>query len=213
MKIHSKFGWLVVAAVLASGVVGCKKSPQKVTRIPGQTPGAIPDSTSKPIEPSTTNPIKIDETGTGVKTGPGTGMTESGIGTTSKDFSTWAQNRDMFAAQMVHFDFDKAIVKTSETPKVEEVARRLKEMPGKAVRVEGHCDERGTEEYNRALGERRALAIREKLVSLGIAGDMVDTISFGKDKPLDPGHDTAAWSKNRRGEFILLEPPGASTSK
>jgi peptidoglycan-associated lipoprotein len=79
---------------------------------------------------------------------------------------------------------------------------------GKALRIEGHCDERGTEEYNRSLGDRRALSIREKLVQLGLDPEMLPTISFGEEKPVDPGHNEAAWSRNRRGELILLSPPG-----
>ena len=82
-----------------------------------------------------------------------------------------------------------------------------REYPSAAVQVEGHCDERGTEEYNRALGERRALAAREALIGLGIASDRVDTISYGEDKPAVPGHNESAWSKNRRGAFVLLTPP------
>jgi peptidoglycan-associated lipoprotein len=73
--------------------------------------------------------------------------------------------------------------------------------------VEGNCDERGTEEYNRSLGERRALALRESLISLGIEATRVDTISYGEDKPVATGHDEAAWKQNRRGDFIQLTPP------
>src|SRR5437899_12093675 len=94
-----------------------------------------------------------------------------------------------------------------EKPKVAKVAEYLKTRASDAVRVDGHCDERGTEEYNRSLGERRALALREELVRLGIDPTRVDTISYGEDRPADPGHDESAWRKNRRGEFILLTPP------
>ena len=80
-------------------------------------------------------------------------------------------------------------------------------MPYDALLIEGHCDERGTEEYNRALGERRALSVREFLVTLGVAPDRVETVSFGEDRPADPGHSSAAWDKNRRGEIVLLSPP------
>ena len=72
--------------------------------------------------------------------------------------------------------------------------------------VEGNCDERGTEEYNRSLGERRALAAREGLAKLGIDPMRVFTRSFGKDKPADTGHDDSAWAKNRRDDFVLLHP-------
>lgn len=119
------------------------------------------------------------------------------------------ENRDAFKANTVHFDFDRSTVKPNQMAKIEPVADHLRNNPTHAVRVEGHCDERGTEEYNRALGERRALAIREVLVRMGIAPERMETISFGEDRPEDPGHAEAAWAKNRRGEFILLTPRGA----
>jgi peptidoglycan-associated lipoprotein len=72
--------------------------------------------------------------------------------------------------------------------------------------VEGHCDERGTEEYNRALGERRALAVRDYLMNLGIDGDRIFTISYGEDLPAADGHDENAYRLNRRAEFVLLRP-------
>ncbi|MFM8357398.1 MAG: OmpA family protein, partial [Verrucomicrobiota bacterium] len=75
--------------------------------------------------------------------------------------------------------------------------------------LEGHCDERGTDGYNLALGERRALSVREELLNLGVESDRLQTITFGESRPADPGHDESAWSKNRRAEFILLNPaPG-----
>ena len=115
---------------------------------------------------------------------------------------------ETFHAQIVHFELDKAVVKSTEISKVEAVAARMKaEFKGKGLRIEGHCDERGTEEYNRSLGERRALAIREALLQMGLAPNMVVTLSFGEDKPVDPGHNEGAWKKNRRGEFILLTRP------
>jgi peptidoglycan-associated lipoprotein len=97
-------------------------------------------------------------------------------------------------------------VKSSEFVKVQEVAAYLKGALDNKLMIDGHCDERGTEEYNRALGEKRALALREYLLKLGIAGDRVYTRTYGEDRPALEGHDEAAWSKNRRGEFILLKP-------
>ena len=126
-------------------------------------------------------------------------------------FADWKENREEFSAQTVRFDFDSAVIKKSEVGKLEEVARRMKaNFAGKALRIEGHCDERGTEEYNRALGDRRALSIREKLVTLGVDSEMLPTISFGEDKPVDTAHTDAAFAKNRRGELILLSPPGSN---
>lgn len=106
-----------------------------------------------------------------------------------------------FAA--VLFDYDSARVRPSEESKLEAVAAYLKSNPGKLV-VEGHCDERGTAEYNRALGERRAIAARDELVKLGVDTSRMSTISYGKDRPADPGHDEAAWAKNRRCEFVVV---------
>jgi peptidoglycan-associated lipoprotein len=90
------------------------------------------------------------------------------------------------------------------------VAQALAADPNTKLLVEGNCDERGTEEYNRALGERRALAAREALAKLGVDPKRIRTESFGKDKPADTGHDEAAWQKNRRDDFVLLHPkPGS----
>jgi peptidoglycan-associated lipoprotein len=79
----------------------------------------------------------------------------------------------------------------------------LRKYPTWAITIEGHSDERGSAEYNLALGERRALAVKGYLLSLGIAADRIRTVSYGKEFPFDPGHDEAAWSKNRRGHFVV----------
>ena len=97
-------------------------------------------------------------------------------------------------------------MKTAEHDKVNFVGDELKKNTEARLMVDGHTDERGTEEYNRALGERRALAVREYLIRYGVAPDRVFTRSFGEDQPADPGHNEDAWRKNRRGEFILLLP-------
>jgi peptidoglycan-associated lipoprotein len=103
----------------------------------------------------------------------------------------------------VYFDYDSARIRPSEDAKLQAVAAYLKSNPGKLV-VEGHCDERGTAEFNRALGEKRALAAREELVKQGADGSRITTISYGSDRPADMGHDEASWSKNRRCEFVVV---------
>ncbi|NQU10099.1 OmpA family protein [bacterium] len=105
--------------------------------------------------------------------------------------------------QPVFFDFDSARVGPSELPKLETVAQAVKGKGSKLV-VEGHADERGTAEYNRALGERRALACREELVRLGVPSGDISTISYGEERPLEAGHDEVTWSKNRRCEFVVV---------
>ena len=110
------------------------------------------------------------------------------------------------AADTIHFAFDSAVIRDSDQASLQAVAAALQQNANDQLLVQGNCDERGTEEYNRSLGERRALAAREALSALGVSPDRVHEISFGKDKPVDPGHDDDAWSKNRRDDFVLLVP-------
>lgn len=119
----------------------------------------------------------------------------------------WVENAEQFKADSVHFAYDSSVVKAADKSKVAEVANYLKSNPLSAVRADGNCDERGTEEYDRSLGERRALAAREELVHLGVAPERVDTISYGEDKPRETGHNESAWKENRRADFILLTSP------
>jgi len=102
----------------------------------------------------------------------------------------------------VRFDFDKSVVTADGRKTCRIVADYLKKHPEK-LQIEGHCDERGTSEYNMALGERRATAVMSYLVSLGVPKAELSTVSFGEEKPLDPGHDEGAWAKNRRAHFVL----------
>ncbi len=104
----------------------------------------------------------------------------------------------------IHFDFDRYEVRREDEEILKENAAWLKKNPRTKVQVEGHCDERGTVEYNLALGERRASYAKQYLVSLGIAADRISTISYGKERPLVTGHDEEAWAKNRRVHFVVL---------
>jgi peptidoglycan-associated lipoprotein len=203
MKVNRLSNLVVLALILVlPAMTGCRKKPVGVTQLPGVRPVAV------------AGPDAGDMAGTSL-TVPATdnsavGRIDSTQGIAQADPSShagWKEDATMFQANRVFFDFDSSVVKASERPKVAAVADSLKGNAASAVRVDGHCDERGTEEYNRALGERRALAIREELVKLGVAPMRVDTLSYGEDRPADPGHDEVAWRENRRGEFILLTPP------
>jgi peptidoglycan-associated lipoprotein len=103
----------------------------------------------------------------------------------------------------VFFALDSDALSADSQKTLDENAALLKRYPGWAVTLEGHCDERGTAEYNLALGERRAVAARAYLVSLGIPADRLRTVSYGKEFPFDPGHDDAAWARNRRAHFVV----------
>jgi peptidoglycan-associated lipoprotein len=116
------------------------------------------------------------------------------------------QDREKLAAYTVHFKFDSAVVQDNEQVNVANVGQALTSDPNAKLLIEGHCDERGTEQYNMSLGERRALALREALAKDGVDPMRIRTISYGKDKPADPEHNEEAWTKNRRGEFIYCTP-------
>lgn len=104
----------------------------------------------------------------------------------------------------VYFDFDTFAVPHAELAKIDAVVAFLKQNPGTGVVVEGNCDERGTLEYNRALGERRALTVKDALISRGIAESRIRTLSYGEDRPAVEGADELAWSRNRRAEFVMV---------
>ncbi len=103
----------------------------------------------------------------------------------------------------IHFDFDKSFIRNDAKPVLEKVAAHMKENPGAKLLIEGHCDERGTSEYNIALGQRRADSTRKYLTNLGVDAGRLSTISYGEEKPADPGHNEAAWAKNRRAVFVI----------
>jgi len=101
------------------------------------------------------------------------------------------------------FELDSSEVNAAGQATLDANAGTLKKYPSWTVTIEGHCDERGTAEYNLALGERRAVAARAYLVSVGISADRLRTVSYGKEFPFDPGHEEAAFAKNRRAHFVV----------
>lgn len=108
----------------------------------------------------------------------------------------------------VHFDFDKYDVKDNDKPTVKAVADWMSKNTAARLSVEGHCDDRGTNEYNLALGDRRAKAVKDYLVSLGVPSSRVDMISYGEEKPLCKDQTEECWAKNRRGHFVVLTKAG-----
>lgn len=199
MKMTKLIYPLVFALAITLAATGCKHKPGQLTKLPGQRQGQMGDSsaggTLPPAPPFDPNAA---------------GVNPSGIPTTNPDeFEGMTKDAAALAAYTIHFAFDSAAIKSSEQSNLESVAGALKGDANTKLLIEGNCDERGTEEYNRSLGERRALAAREALAKAGVDPARIRTISYGKDKPADPGHDESAWSKNRRDDFILLRPkPG-----
>jgi len=111
--------------------------------------------------------------------------------------------RKKFTEEDVHFAFDSSVLDATAQAILKEKAAWMKSNQGADVRIEGNCDERGTVAYNMALGERRAESAKAFLVNMGISASKLTTISYGKEKPLDPGHNEQAWAKNRRDHFVI----------
>lgn len=105
--------------------------------------------------------------------------------------------------QTVYFGFNSSVLSSQTRSALDNNAQFLKDNTSVEVQVEGHCDERGGVQYNIALGERRARAIKRYLVSMGVESSRISTISFGKERPIAFGHDESAWSQNRRGNFVV----------
>lgn len=187
---------LALAATLAT--TGCKHKPVGLTPLRGMTP------------PPVSTPGPGGTLGGGGSLGSQAGGPGSAeIATAPLDtFEGMIKDRAALAPYTIHFAFDSAVIRSSEQANLQSVAQALSADPNTKLLIEGNCDERGTEEYNRALGERRALAAREALAKLGIDPMRIRTISYGKDRPVDPGHNEAAWAKNRRDDFVLLHPKG-----
>lgn len=131
-------------------------------------------------------------TGCGCKTG-GTGG-----GGTAYDAAKAA-----FAGDHVYFDFDRYNIRPDGAAVIQGKADFMSQYPTVRTEIQGHCDERGTEVYNMALGDRRARATYNYITSLGIDGSRLSCVSYGKERPLDPGHTEAAWARNRRAQFVL----------
>jgi peptidoglycan-associated lipoprotein len=201
---------LLLAVVLSVAATGCRKTPKSPTPIfdrARQAPGG--NKSPSDLENVPTVPPR-DTTTSNLTQGP-EGTTALGQRPSLDDYD---QDHDFFKQDTVYFEFDKSNVRPNEMSKIQAVANYLKNNGSHAVLIEGNCDERGTPEYNRALGERRALSVRETLINLGIIGERVHTVSYGEDKPADPGHNEAAWAKNRRADFVLLKPKaGARTGR
>lgn len=178
-------GVLVGCLVLA----GCPKRPE-VTAAPPSTPGpaaaTAPRASANPVSPKTTEiPVTRPATPAEASVKPHTvAVVETGM----KD---------------ILFDFDTATIRNDQMSALQQDFAYLKAHQQEKVTVEGYCDERGTEEYNLALGQRRADTVRNALVAEGISADRINTISYGKDKPFAPGHDENAWRLNRRDHLAM----------
>ncbi len=130
--------------------------------------------------------------------------TQSTVTGNKGDNTASSQEALKAALENVYFNFDASDLDATARESLTKNAAFLKKNAKTKVRIEGNCDERGSEEYNLALGEKRAKAAKQYLVTMGIPSNRLSIISYGKEKPADSGHDEAAWTKNRRDDFVIL---------
>ena len=212
---------LFLASVL---LTGCPKKPAPaagpapgsgvgptVSATPGTTPG---DAGSGPTTTPGTIGTGPGTSGTGPGTTPGTpgggaGGTGPGVagatGTTIPSLPSPKEFVETSALRDIFFEFDKYEIRAGDAKTLDENARWLKQNGNALLLIEGHCDERGTNEYNLALGERRAKATRDHLVSLGIEGSRITVISYGEERPVCTERTEGCWTKNRRAHFLVKQ--------
>ncbi len=198
MKRSKFFNIIILGLVLTVAVVGCRKKTASLTNIPNRSggkiggPGGIDSSMTR--IPGIDDPNSTDSKNTAFRDNGGSVFNDP----------NHKEDRSMF--KPVYFALDSSTIKPDETGKLKTVADYLNSTKSNEVLIEGHCDERGTEGYNVTLGDKRALAVREHLIGLGVSGDRIHTISMGESKPASDGHDESAWKQNRRGEIVVLSP-------
>jgi len=189
---------LVLIPMLCIGLVfnACSKKTAMVQPEKPQTVTPAPAQPSKPAVQPPTQPAKREEPAPAKAVVPDKTDREQNLSvkTTLED--------KVLQLETIHFDYDSYELRPDAIKVLEESGRLLKIYPTATVTIEGHCDERGTVEYNIALGERRAWAVKSYLVEYGINPENLITISYGKEKPIDPGHDEDAWEKNRRAAIV-----------
>ena len=182
---------LVLILAVAIGAVSCSRRQPPATA-PAPAPAPPPATASAPPPPPAAT--RVEE----ALPVPSEPLGEDAIGNRTLD----DLNRNS-PFTPVFFGNDSAELDEGGRTVVVENAGLLKKYSTWVVTVEGHCDERGTAEYNLALGERRAVAVKTYLVSLGVAPDRIRTVSYGKEFPFETGHDEKAWSSNRRAQFVI----------
>ncbi len=174
--LKRQFGFLTLLAAAAL-LVGCQTDPQ-------------PGSESSP---------PTSDGGT-TSTSPPTSVEQ--LPTFNDNLEPYYPGTTNLLPRVFYFELDKAVIAQSDLAALETHARVLVDNPQRRVMVEGHCDERGTREYNLALGERRSMAVADFLKAAGVPASRIETVSYGEERPEDPGHTEAAWSRNRRAVMI-----------
>jgi peptidoglycan-associated lipoprotein len=174
-------------------VTGCAKRPATTSAASAPAPAAPPSTATTPSTPAPQAPAPAPATAAATTPVPAAPATRP----SPKEFVSIAALRDVF------FDFDKYDIRPEDAKTLDANAAWLKTNADNLVLIEGHCDERGTNEYNLALGERRAKATMNYLVSQGVQANRITIISYGEERPVCTEKNESCWSKNRRGHFLV----------
>ena len=173
----------LLIAIIAAALVGCSSTP----------------TTEAPVEDRGTTGAGA---GTGAQTGGASGAGVTGAATGSAQGNPLRDPANILSKRSIYFDFDSFVVKDEYRPLVEAHARYLQQNRTARMTIQGNTDERGSREYNIALGQKRADAVKRMMLLLGATDAQIETVSFGKEKPKNPGHDEAAWAENRRDDIL-----------
>jgi len=184
-RMHKLVTLLLLAAALAAG--GCGSKPPK------PAPSTAPTEVNGGAQSEGANAANA-------------------AGALGSQEETGGPQAGLLATRIVYFDFDSAVIKGQGVDVVAAHAKYLAANPQARVRLEGNTDERGSREYNIGLGDRRAQSVRRALLLQGVTEGQITTVSYGEERPADPGHDEAAWAKNRRVEIVYLTPAGQPTT-
>jgi peptidoglycan-associated lipoprotein len=194
MRLTTRAAWVgvVALAVLSVTVAACGGKKPPIARPAPPPAESVPIAAVPPRPPAPPTPVAEPVVV------PPEPVREDAISSASLD----DLNRNS-PLKPAFFELDSAEINSAAQSVLDQNAALMKRYPTWVVTIEGHCDERGSAEYNLALGERRAVAARAYLVSLGISADRLRTVSYGKEFPFDAGHEEAAWFKNRRAHFVI----------
>ncbi len=186
---------IVLIALVLAPACRSKKAPQPPKVAPTDTTASIPPVPVTATETRVANPPDFVQPATPT-------VTVENLPSDIEELNRVAEQRGYL--QDAFFGFDEATLSADAQTALTTSASWLKKNPQISLLVEGHCDERGTEQYNLALGDRRANAAKEYMVTLGVDAGRVRTVSYGEERPFDPGHDEAAWAKNRRAHLVIV---------
>jgi peptidoglycan-associated lipoprotein len=187
-------GMLVVLAALIPAA--CRKKPPVVAPTNTQTTSTVSDVTTREIPVPTTTTDFVRETPEPPR--PTATELPAEIEAANREAQARGYIRDAF------FSYDESTLTADGQAALTTTATWLRQNPRYNLLIEGHCDERGTEQYNLALGDRRANTAREFLIALGVEGSRLRTVSYGEERPFDEGHDESSWMQNRRAHLVLV---------